>query len=360
MNDSHPLLPAPRPPSIFLPASYSSAPGYPPITAPDFSLPANSASVAGLAPRRWSGQIQAPTSQSRGGYTSPDPSPTSDGHPNASGPNSAATPNTSHTGAGQLSIFTPAPAVGGGGMPISPDTPDAPEGPQLDPHAHAQAHAPYLVRPADASGGHIGNYFGSSHGRPASYTPLEHHHQHPQHHAQTHHGGGGVVGPSSSPSASTSASPPPPPPPPPPLGVSVARSLSMPYPSSAVPAAATIAVPAPAPAPLGLGAPPVAAVSHFAAQGMGQAVNHKPHEGIEVDPFYYPTMPHLHQHQPSYGYAHHLHQAHHSHGHAHAHAHPHAHQVRRSSIASGGPHGRRGSGKKADGKQQTFLPKLFQ
>lgn len=52
MDNSHPLLPGPRPPSDFIPSSY------PP------------------APRRWS--VQAPTSQSRGGYISPDASPTAE------------------------------------------------------------------------------------------------------------------------------------------------------------------------------------------------------------------------------------------------------------------------------------------
>lgn len=52
MENSHPILPGPRATEDYISTSYAS---YPP------------------APRRWSGQ--APTSQSRGGYTSPDPSP---------------------------------------------------------------------------------------------------------------------------------------------------------------------------------------------------------------------------------------------------------------------------------------------
>ena len=55
MDKTHPLLPGPRPP-------------------PDFTLAASYPP----APRRWSGQ--APISQSRGGYTSPDASPTSEEH----------------------------------------------------------------------------------------------------------------------------------------------------------------------------------------------------------------------------------------------------------------------------------------
>jgi len=424
MNDSHPLLPAPRPPSIFAPASYSPAPAYPPLVAPDFSLPAAGAGAAAadLAPRRWSGQIQAPTSQSRGGYISPDPSPTSDhGHKHDHDPNASDFNIVSHSATSPvqatpapLSIFTSPPGMGGGGgggsggIPISPDTPDAPDGfngangpVDAHKHAHTLAHAPppYLTRPADASGGIENNYFGPGsqspsqspphghiHGRQVSYTPLDEHHQHQHQHHHQHqhqhqppHGHGldalshnGVMG-----SMGLSASPTAPAPTPLGLSLSLHRSLSLPYPSAqahttpAVHPATTItralnnAVPAPSPAqaPLPLASPFGVSLGADA----GQAVNHSMHPngpkqhnhgGVEIDPFYYPTMPphlHSHPHPPSYDYAHHLHQ----HPHQQQHAHGHHHQGRRSSTASQGPQGRRGSAKKADGKQQTFLPKLF-